>query len=286
MLSFADSKGAKNCYASMMFDSYLSRWDLVADGSPIFTRNSRLLPVRQGAEPAMLKLATVEEERLGGVLLEWWDGDGAARVLARHDDALLMERAEGTADLAEMARTGRDDEACRILCAAAARLHVDRGKPLPELTPLEHWFRDLDGAAATQSGILLRCAEAARALLAEPREVGVLHGDLHHGNVLDFGARGWLAIDPKGLFGERGFDFANIFINPDAGDPTHPVGTEPSRFLRRLEIVAEEAKLERRRLLCWILGWTGLSAAWSLGAGGPAAIALRVAELAVAELDR
>jgi streptomycin 6-kinase len=25
--------------------------------------------------------------------------------------------------------------------------------------------------------------------LAELREVGVLHGDLHHGNVLDFGAR-------------------------------------------------------------------------------------------------
>jgi streptomycin 6-kinase len=51
-------------------------------------------------------------------------------------------------------------------------------------------------------------------LLAEPREVGVLHGDLHHGNVLDFGVRGWLAIDPKGLLGERGFDFANIFTNP------------------------------------------------------------------------
>lgn len=31
-----------------------------------------------------------------------------------------------------------------------------------------------------------------------------LHGDLHHGNVLDFGASGWLAIDPKGLKGERG----------------------------------------------------------------------------------
>jgi aminoglycoside/hydroxyurea antibiotic resistance kinase len=42
----------------------------------------------------------------------------------------------------------------------------------------------------------------------------VLHGDLHHGNVLDFGLRGWLAIDPKGLLGERGFDFANIFTNP------------------------------------------------------------------------
>jgi streptomycin 6-kinase len=42
-----------------------------------------------------------------------------------------------------------------------------------------------------------------------------LHGDLHHENVLDFGERRWLAIDPHGLHGERFFDFANIFTNPD-----------------------------------------------------------------------
>jgi streptomycin 6-kinase len=122
--------------------------------------------------------------------------------------------------------------------------------------------------------------------LAEPREVVVLHGDLHHGNVLDFGARGWLAIDPKGLVGERGFDFAYIFANPDLDNPTCRLATKPDRFLRRLEIVTEAAKLERKRLLCWILAWTGLSAAWSLGSGDPAAIGLQVAELAAAELDR
>ena len=186
-----------------MFDSYLSRWNLIPDGSPIVTRSGRLLPVRRRDEPAMLKLATEEEERFGGVLMEWWDSDGAARVLARDDDALLLERAEGAASLSDMARNGRDDEACRVLCAVAARLHAPRPKPLPELVPLPHWFRELEGAAAAHGGILVRCAETARALLAEPREVGVLHGDLHHDNVLDFGARGWLAIDPKRLVGER-----------------------------------------------------------------------------------
>ncbi len=105
-------------------------------------------------------------------------------------------------------------------------------------------------------------------------------------NVLDFGARGWLAIDPKRLLGERGFDFANIFTNPDLDDPTRPLATRPDRFLRRLEVVTDAAKLERQRLLRWILAWTGLSAAWFLGDGDSAAIDLRVAELAAAELDR
>jgi streptomycin 6-kinase len=271
---------------SAMFDVYLSRWGLVPDGSPIITRTSRLLPVRHRGEPAMLKVPIDEEERSGGVLMEWWDGDGAARVLASDGPALLLERAEGTASLADMARTGRDDEACRILCAVAARLHAPRPQSLPELIPLAHWFRELEPAAAAHGAILVRCAAAARSLLSEPREVGVLHGDLHHGNVLDFGARGWLAIDAKGLVGERGFDFANIFTNPDLDDPTRPVATAPDRFARRLQVVSDAAGLERERLLRWILAWAGLSAAWFLGDGDSGAIDLRVAQLAAAELDR
>lgn len=178
------------------------------------------------------------------------------------------------------------DEACRKLCAVAARLHAPRAKPIVELIPLSRWFRELEPAAANHGGILTRCAETACALLAEPRDVAVLHGDLHHGNVLDFGARGWLAIDPKGLIGERGFDFANIFTNPDLDCPTRPFAIRPDRFLRRLDIVTGAAKLERKRLLRWILAWTGLSAAWFLGDGDPAAVDLQIAELAAAELDR
>lgn len=269
-----------------MFDIYLRRWDLVPDRVPITTRAAWLLPVRRGEERAMLKLSFEEEERLGGVLMEWWDGDGAAAVLARDGTALLMERAMGHRSLATMARSGHDDEACRILCDVAARLHRPRMKRLPELIPLTHWFQALEPAAARHGGILMRCAETARQLLAEPCEVGVLHGDLHHDNVLDFGARGWLAIDPKRLVGERGFDFANIFTNPDLADPARPVATEPGRFLRRLNIVAETAGLERKRLLRWILAWTGLSAAWFLGDGDPAVTDLQIAQFAAAELDR
>lgn len=279
--------GHRVCYAGSMFESCLARWGLVPDGAPIATPAARLLPVLKDGEPAMLKLSHHAEERRGAMLMEWWGGEGAARVLARDGDALLMERATGPASLDGMARSGQDDEACRILCAAAARLHAPRPRPRPELTPLEHWFQDLWPAALRHGGLLARSAGAARALLSDPREVGVLHGDLHHGNVLDFGTRGWLAIDPKQLVGERGFDFANIFTNPDAANPARPVATQPGRFARRLEVVAAAAGLERQRLLSWVLAWTGLSACWLLNDDDPSAsIAFRIAALAVAELDR
>ncbi len=269
-----------------MFVSYLTRWDLAPDGAPITTPAAHLLPVLRDGKPAMLKLSHEADERLGGVLMEWWEGDGAARVFACNGDALLMERATGPASLGEMARSRRDDEACRILCTTAARLHAPRSRALPELTPLGEWFRDLWPTAAQHGGILTRSAETARMLLAEPREVGVLHGDLHHDNVLDFGARGWLAIDPKHLIGERGFEFANIFSNPDLADPTWPVTTQPGRFTRRLNIIAAAGGLDRRRLLSWVLAWTGLSASLFLGDDDPRAeIDLQIAELAAAELD-
>lgn len=269
-----------------MFDEYLSAWDLIPDGAPIMTRAARLLPVRQHGAAAMLKIADHEDERIGGSVMQWWNGDGAARVLARDDAAILLERAEGPASLAVMSRTGRDDEACAILCTVAVRLHGRRSDPPPDLLPLAHWFRDLEPAAAKYGGILAQSAEAARRLLAQPRDVRVLHGDLHHNNVLDFGARGWLAIDPKHLIGERAFDYANIFTNPDLDHPQWPVATIPERFARRLEIVTDVARIDRTRMLRWILAWTGLSAAWYLDDGDPAEVDLRVAELASAELNR
>ena len=270
-----------------MFRAYIDRWGLVPDGAPIARRSGSLIPVRYRGEPAILKLAREDEERRGAAIMEWWGGDGAARVLARDGDAILLERATGSRSLSDMARNGEDDEATRILVGVADSLHAPRTTPPPpDLTSLGDWFRELWPAAEARGGLLARSAATARELLAAPRDIVVLHGDLHHDNVLDFGYRGWLAIDPKRLVGERGFDFANIFTNPDLEDPSHPVGVVPARFLRRLEIVASAAQLGRRRLLQWILAWTGLSAAWYLSDGDPAEIDFQVAALAAAELDR
>ncbi|HST58584.1 MAG TPA: aminoglycoside phosphotransferase family protein [Longimicrobium sp.] len=263
------------------FDAYLARWGLVPDGAPITTHSSSLLPVRVDGMPAMLKIAQADEERAGARLMVWWDGEGAARVLAHEGDALLMERATGGRSLASMSRAGDDDEASRILCAAAARLYAPREGPWPELVPLAHWFRALEPAAAAHGGILARAHAAARGLLSAPRDVTVLHGDLHHDNVLDFGVRGWLAIDPKGLVGERGFDFANLFRNPD-----RETAVAPGRLARQADVVTDAAGVERGRLLRWVLAYAGLSVAWSLEEGDPPGVALDVAELAAAELDR
>jgi streptomycin 6-kinase len=264
-----------------MFSEYLTRWGLTHDGDPIVTRNARLLPVRRHGLPAMLKIAVEDEERLGGQLMIWWEGEGAARVLAHHGDALLLERAGGEASLAHLAHHGHDDEASRIICSVVAKLHAPRNSPPPELVPLKQWFSELEPAAARCGGALALSAAVARDLLATQNEVVPLHGDIHHGNILDFGDRGWLAIDPKGLIGERYFDYANLFCNPD-----HDTATAPGRFTQRTAVVAEAAGLNPMRLMQWTLAFAGLSATWLLGEGVAADTRLKLAELAAAELRR
>ena len=266
------------------FAPYLRRWMLQPDGAPFASLAGNLMPVLHAGVPAMLKISHEPDEIFGAEVMQWWAGEGAARVLAHDGEALLLERAMGSRSLVAMVRDGRDDEASSIICRVAARLHTPRAKPLPPLKPMDHWFAALPPGASKYGGIVAQAAATLKQLLASPRDVTQLHGDLHHENVLDGGAqRGWLAIDPKGLLGDRGYDFANIACNPERD---LDVVTSPGRLLRQAGIIAETAGYERHRLLQWILAYAGLSAAWILDDGDIPHLEFAVAAIVAAELDR
>ena len=65
-----------------MLEPYLQKWGLTPVGEPIVTHTSQLLPVLSHGQPAMLKVTDDADEKHGYLLLQWWDGNGAARVLA------------------------------------------------------------------------------------------------------------------------------------------------------------------------------------------------------------
>lgn len=262
------------------FKTWIDRWGLIPDGEPFTSLGGRLLPVRQDGVAAMLKVSHAPEEIAGGVLMAWWNGQGAAPVLAHLGEALLMVRATGAGSLAEMARNGQDDQASRVICAALDRLHAPRTGRLPSsLRPLPDWFRQLGPAAQRHGGVLAKSYDMSKRLLADPREVCVLHGDAHHGNFLDFGDLGWLAIDPKGLIGDRGYDYANLLCNPDLA-----TAVTPGRIARQVQVVAQAADLDPTRTLQWLLAYAGLSASWTLSDGDNPAGALQIAEISAAEL--
>ncbi|MFW7268452.1 aminoglycoside phosphotransferase family protein [Gluconacetobacter sp. Hr-1-5] len=256
----------------------MARWGLVRTGEPpVRTATSILLPVLRDGMPAMLKLSHDPDEQRGNDLMAWWRGTGAAPVLDHDREAILLERAITGRSLADMVDEGDDTEATRQICHVAGRLHGHRAASRPTLRLLDDWFRDFTALPPAPGDWLARCAASARALLADPREPVALHGDLHHGNVLEFGAKGWRAIDPKGLFGERTFDFAALFLNPDlAGRPRRHADL-PNIFAQRVDLVAQTASLDRTRLVQWIHAWCGLSALWFLEDGAEPVIQHRIA---------
>ncbi|PJN93042.1 3'-kinase, partial [Amaricoccus sp. HAR-UPW-R2A-40] len=114
---------------------------------------------------------------------------------------------------------------------------------------------------ADPSSIFIRGAAVARRLLAEDTPSYVLHGDLHHENIRHHPERGWLAIDPKGLYGDRAYDAANALCNP---------GTLPEIVLNPRQAVetsddhADALDITRERLLSYVFAHACLSASWSL----------------------
>ncbi|MTH69581.1 3'-kinase [Agromyces bracchium] len=263
--------------------AWLRRWRLRPDGDPSTTTTSRLIPVRtEDGAAAMLKIAHEPEEARGAALLAALDGRGAVRVLRRDHQALLIERAMGRRDLVSMVRAGEDDAATRIVCDVAARLHAETDRVLalpdpPTLVPLEDWFRQLFAHAEGLGPLHRAGADLARRRFDDGREPVVLHGDLHHGNVLDFGERGWLAIDPKGLVGDAEFDVCNLLCNP-----SHERALVPGRLARQFGVVVDATGFEARRLRDWLVAWSALSSTWFELDGRPerAATAERIGEAA------
>lgn len=140
--------------------------------------------------------------------------------------------------------------------------------------PLALWMRALDRHLP---GIDTALRERARDLGAELRrgaEEVVLHGDLHHENVLREADGDLVVIDPKGILGAPGFDVGALLWNPFGQVLDFPALTDD-----RLEVLAAELAMERAEVQAW--GWVAavLSAAWEAADGNDPSYPLAVADL-------
>ena len=145
-----------------------------------------------------------------------------------------------------------------------ARLFSPSKHPAPpDLQPLRTRFASLFKKAkadrdAGEPSLYVEAADIADRLLDTPHAVAPLHGDLHHDNILH-GARGWLAIDPKGVLGDPGFDAANMFYNPLERDD---LCLDPERIAHMAEIFAKTLGQTPAAILDHGIAWGCLSAAW------------------------
>lgn len=96
----------------------------------------------------------------------------------------------------------------------------------------------------------------------------LVHGDLHHDNVLNSNRDSWLAIDPKGIAAEPAYETGAMIRNPYDKMSRQP--DLKSTLSRRIAILSEELGFDRQRILQWGFAQTVLSAVWNVeSAKGP-----------------
>jgi streptomycin 6-kinase len=245
------------------------RWQLKLE--PSFTTGmvDYVTPVvRADGSPAVLKLCFVYNEFVSGVAaLRAYDGRGAVRLLEVDVEAgaLLLERLDPGEDL-----TTLHDEAAEMRTAAEVMRELWKAPSTDStLLRLDDWVArgnlptSLPSHKRDQPWIdaaLRRVAE----LLQDQHDEVLLHGDLHFENVLS-SARGWLAIDPKGIVGDPAWELAPLLINKlTAAD-----GDWRKTVRRRIDQLIDELALEPYRAYAFSAVRALQSRFWSLRDDSP-----------------
>lgn len=248
-------------------------WDLEV-GDPYALSFNWVAPVRRGdGTPAVLKLGVPESDHLfhEAAALTSFDGRGAVRLLDRDAErgALLLERAApGTQ--ARVLVPERDEEATAAFVTLTRRLHrtPPADCPLPELVTRGEAFtahlRRYPDDRVLPRHLVERAGRIFDELCASAAERVVLHGDLHHDNILRAEREPWLAIDPHGVVGDPGSEVGPWLYNPD---PARRDDDLLALVPARIEQLADGLALPVERVIAWGFVLCVLSEVWDAEGG-------------------
>jgi streptomycin 6-kinase len=246
-----------------------ARWGIAVDAPFKLSLNFAAPAARaDGAQFVLKVIAPHLDADLEPDVLRAWAGRGAAELVA-HDaefGAMLLERCLPGDELAVLF-PDHDDAAT----SAAADLMTQLWQPLPAdhpypgLAEYTGVLDRLDELFAGQDWPMDRRVAAAAVglraeLLASAPETVLLHGDLHHHNILRAQRQPWLCIDPKGVAGERAYEPSPFFYNPA---DEWPGTVDVARVVRRrIDLISERAGLDRQRVIGWAAVQGIVSSAW------------------------
>lgn len=221
---------------------------------------------RHNGEQAALKIykdKNMGNERCGFTFLEALDGRGAAEVYEQLDGVVLLEWLKGPS-LGDLSRSGQDEKANIELVRVANTIHQQKASLSVDYPDLADWFESLFQLTISpdcKSGFrhdIEQSQALARHLLSTTTDVRPLHGDLHHDNIR-LGNRGYCAFDAKGVLGERTYELANAFRNPNG---VAALVRDPKRIRHLAKSWSQIFRVNEQRLLQWATVKCALSISW------------------------
>jgi streptomycin 6-kinase len=134
---------------------------------------------------------------------------------------------------------------------------------IPTIYQREEDFKQIrienkNGIGPLSKEMLIEAEEIFSKLTSTIKDQFLLHGDFHHYNVLSAKNNTWVAIDPKGLIGEREYDVIQFLMNK------LPVDKIVDVIDRRIDILVGQLDLNKERILLWGYCHSILSLYWHI----------------------
>jgi len=229
----------------------------------------------QGNQPIILKLGPdIDGLQRKATALRAFSGFGVVQVLSENNGLLLQIHAVPGVSLKSYFPE-KDDEAISIASNIIKRLHK---APIPHLHTFPHvkdWLSALNNGLKIPTAYLQKARRLRDNLLETSSKDVLLHGDLHHDNILQNGddesQRGsksedeWMVIDPKGVIGESAYEVAAFIRNPIPGLLAH--NNAQSIVNHRITCFSKALKLSKPRIINWCFVQAVLAWAWALEDG-------------------
>jgi streptomycin 6-kinase len=249
---------------------------------PVFVKNlahqwglSNLKPVEnltynyvlsglQGIQPIILKIGLDHKELEKEVTtLKFLKSPHVVSILNYQTGAMLLEHALPGTSLHPFFPE-QDTESLEIACKLMQQLHQLPGPAQGSFPSLADRVALLDKNWNIPDKYLHKARILKNQLLATAPQSVLLHGDFHHGNILQHGDS-WIVIDPQAVVGEPAYEIAIFICNP-----LHKLIESPdvrTIIINRIALAAEKCAIDPARIYDWTFVHSVLAWAWSLEDG-------------------
>jgi len=212
--------------------------------------------------------------------LQMANGKGAVKLLKIDESrrAIVLERLSPGANLKEVCRA--DEPEAVTIAIKIMRKILKEPPEISAFRRFEDWFEVFEKAANTKfpDEFISKASRFYEELSSASKRKFLIHGDLHHENILSAKREPFLAIDPKGIIGDIGYEIA-VFLN----NHLWGLATEPNLKEKLNDAVrqfSEAFEIEPRELRKWAFAQIVLSAWWTFEENGESwKIDLELAEI-------
>lgn len=194
-------------------------------------------------------------------LSSYTEGVPAVMDFFENENAYLMQNLFPGTSLSEFVLKN-DLKSTQVIANLIQKLHRNQNKKF--INHFSHISEFMADTNILKNKIEAKCFSKWQSLLKDltikSKDDLILHGDLHHGNILKHG-EDWFAIDPQAIIGDPVYETASMIFNPI--DKWSEIQNKKQLITNRIKVLSEILSFDAEKIKAWAFCKILLAAAWN-----------------------